>query len=132
MESAEDFLSDECGMISDSDLGTLCWKMADLANVYWRNEQGSDSWLDVDDVIDGSIGSKRRDTSDYHKTAYAAIASLIQSAMSDDKYTLGIVRYVNPNQLHLDFTQSTITIDIATGVQSTINALNEANNQGAN
>jgi hypothetical protein len=105
--AVEEFLSDECGMISDSDLGTLCWKMADLANVYWTNEQGSGSWLDVDDVLKGSIGRNLNapHTQDYHREGYAEIKGMIQDFMSDQKYDLGIVRYINPDQLTLSFSE---------------------------
>src|SRR5262249_11836238 len=50
LESAIEWLEDGAD-ISDSDLAELCWKMADFANEYWTNEQGSDSYLDVEDVV---------------------------------------------------------------------------------
>ena len=108
LDEIEEYLSDECGEISDCDLLELCWKMADLANEYWVNEQGSDSYLGVDAVIKGSLcWTATQHTAqwqiDYHRKAYAEIKALLQTAMSDRKYDLGIMRVVDPNQMHLEF-----------------------------
>jgi hypothetical protein len=110
LQATEEFLEDECGELTDSDLSELFWKMADLANEYWSNKQGSDSWINVDRVIKNSIGRNLnapdtwKGSGDYHKKAYGEICAMIQDSMSDTKYDLGIVRYVDPNQMQFTFT----------------------------
>jgi hypothetical protein len=89
--------------ITDDNLSLLCWKMAELANEYWTNEQESDSYLDVEDVVKKSLGRKL--DSDWTREAYAEIKSLIQTSMGDAKYELGIVRFIDPNQTSFVFSQ---------------------------
>jgi hypothetical protein len=102
--AVQEYLCDECAEMSDSDLSNLFWRMAELANEYWSNEEGSGSWIDAATVVTKSL--TRKQDSDYARNAYAEVKSLIQSAMSDTKYDLGIMRYVNPNQLTLTFQES--------------------------
>lgn len=97
-DSAVDWLEDGAE-ISDDNLSSLFWKMAELANEYWCNEQGSDSYIDVDDVVKKSLNRKL--DSDWTQKAYEEIKSLLQVSMGDDKYDLGIMRFIDPNQLSL-------------------------------
>lgn len=99
-DAAIEFLEDGAG-INDSDLAELCWKMAELANEYWSNEQGSDSWLDVERVVTKALAHKQ--DSEWSRKAYNEVKNLIQSAMGDDKYTHGILKYINPNQTSFEF-----------------------------
>jgi hypothetical protein len=99
-DDALEFLSDDCGEISDENIDRLFYLMADFGNVYWVNESGSDSYIDVDDVVKRGLDAKRLNT-EWRKSAYAEIKSLIQSSMSDRKYDLGIMRYIDPDQLTL-------------------------------
>jgi hypothetical protein len=113
LDAIEEYLSEECGEMTDDDLDSLFYPMADLANVYWSNESGSDSWIDVDDVVTGGLEVSQREDSfgDYKRTALAKIQAQIRNAMSDRKFDLGIVRYVCPDQLRLPFqpTEETTT-----------------------
>ena len=87
--------------IADSSLSELFWKMAELANVYWANEQGSDSYIDIEDVVKKSLNRKL--DSDWTRKAYAEIKSLIQASMGTAKYDHGIVRFIDPNQTQFVF-----------------------------
>jgi len=98
IETATEWLTDECGGMTDATLAELFWKMADFANEYWSNEQGSDSYIDVEDVVKAL---DRKQDSDYTREAHAEIVALIRSGMGERKYELGIVRYQDPNQLSL-------------------------------
>jgi hypothetical protein len=111
LNATEEYLSDECGGISDSDLGELFYKMADRANIYWENEQGSDMAIDVERVVSRGLEAPRRDANDsspdhwqeYKRTSYNELCALIRDAMSATKYDLGIVRFVDPDQLTFQF-----------------------------
>lgn len=102
-DAVETFLQDECGEMSDASINEIFYKMADRANVYWTNEQGESSWINVDDVVKRGLDSSRRapvdQFEDWRTKSLAELHKLIQHAMSETKYDLHIVRYVDPNQL---------------------------------
>jgi hypothetical protein len=109
-DAVETFLSDDCGDMSNEVIDELFYKLSDRANVYWVNEQGSDSYIDVDDVVKRGLAVDKRSQNDslavYHAQSLAEVRKLIQNGMSDTKYDLGIVRWVNPDQLSFDFNGS--------------------------
>lgn len=111
LDASEEYLSDECGEIGESALCELFYKMADRANVYWENEQGSDMAIDVERVVSGGLEAPKRAVNvsppdhwqEYKRTSYNELCALIRDAMTATKYDLGIVRYVDPNQLAFTF-----------------------------
>jgi hypothetical protein len=67
-DSAVEWLEDGAD-ITDDNLSHLFMLMSDLANEYWVNEQGSDSYIDVEDVVNKSLGRKL--DSDWTRKAHA-------------------------------------------------------------
>jgi hypothetical protein len=102
LDDTEEYLSSDCGEISDDNLASIFWQLADLANVYWVNEEGagSDSTIDVEAVVSRGL-LKPEPWSEYRKTAMAKLNAEIMAAMSERKYELGVARYIDPTQLNL-------------------------------
>jgi hypothetical protein len=111
LDAAEEYLSEECGEIGESALCELFYKMADRANVYWENEQGSDMAIDVERVVSRGLEAPPRDPDDssrdsfqeYRRKSYRELCAMIQDSMTATKYDLGIVRFVDPDQLVFNF-----------------------------
>ena len=102
LEETEDFVMSECGEISTADIDRIFYRMADLANVYWENEQGSDCSIDIDEVVKRGFSDVRLD-SEWRTETYGEITRLVRDSMSDRKYDLRLVRWIDPNQLNLPF-----------------------------
>jgi hypothetical protein len=102
LDASEEYLSEECGEISDSDLCEIFYKMADRANVNWENEQGSDMAIDVERVVSRGLETPREDADQWKRDSYREVCTLIRDSMSETKYDLGIVKWIDPNQLTLE------------------------------
>jgi len=99
-DATVDWLEDGAD-ISDGDLDQLFWDMAELANEYWE-----DGYISVDRVIARSLDraeSRSAGMNEWRAKSLAAVRAMLRDAMGDTKYDLGIVRYVDANQLELPF-----------------------------
>jgi len=105
LEETEEFLQDDCGEISDANLTSIFWKMADFANVYWENEEGSSMSIDIERIVKDGLTPSRLD-SDWRQKTFGELTSEIKAAMSDRKYDIGLYRYIDPNQGSLPFEAS--------------------------
>lgn len=104
----ETFLSDDCGDLDNGTIDRLFYLMAELANEYWQNEQGSSCYIDVERVVSEGLRESRKShlnesVSEWRKQSFGEVARMIQAGMSERKYDLGIMRYVDPRQLAFPF-----------------------------
>lgn len=100
-QETEEYLSDECGEMTDATVDGLFYRMAEYANEYWANEQGGDCYIDVERVVSRGLEKPRDGRGDWAHAEYERIRADIRTGMSDRKYDLGIMPYVDPNQLTL-------------------------------
>lgn len=110
LDDAETFLADDCGDMTDETVDRLFNELCELANEYWSNEQGGDSYIDVDRVVSRGLERVQKPNSEWSAKSAAEIVALIRSGMGDRKYDLGIVPYVDPNQLTLPFADLTMEV----------------------